>query len=111
MIFFFFLFLFVQHHSTLLVTTMGKLLNYIKASKHDSAPDAIYNWKLYAAGVCAASAAVMIGYDSAFFGTSLALTSFKREFELLPPAYSTVRFGNMSASACRRPFPTHDAQH
>jgi MFS family permease len=81
---------------------MGKLLNYIKASKHDSAPDAIYNWRLYAAGVCAASAAVMIGYDSAFFGTSLALASFKREFNLSPPAYSATRFGNMSASACRR---------
>jgi len=52
----------------------------IKAESPDSAPKEIYNWRIYLAAICAASAAVMIGYDSAFFGTSISLNSFKQEF-------------------------------
>ncbi|GAA5964075.1 hypothetical protein JCM3765_000892 [Sporobolomyces pararoseus] len=45
-------------------------------------PPAIYNWRVYSAAMTAAIAAIMIGYDSAFFGTSISLASFKDEFGL-----------------------------
>ncbi|KAL9617403.1 MAG: hypothetical protein Q9160_007807 [Pyrenula sp. 1 TL-2023] len=44
-------------------------------------PKAVYNWRVYLCAATAASAAVMIGYDSAFIGTTLALPSFTKEFE------------------------------
>lgn len=43
-------------------------------------PKAVYNWRVYFCAAVAASAAVMIGYDSAFIGGAIALTSFKNEF-------------------------------
>ncbi|BGO96337.1 hypothetical protein NBRC10512_000329 [Rhodotorula toruloides] len=45
-------------------------------------PKAVYNWRVYACAIVAATAAIMIGYDSAFIGTSMALASFKNEFGL-----------------------------
>ncbi|GAA6060321.1 hypothetical protein JCM10212_000418 [Sporobolomyces blumeae] len=45
-------------------------------------PSAVYNLRVYLAAITAAFAAVMIGYDSAFFGTSISLASFKAEFGL-----------------------------
>ena len=44
-------------------------------------PAAVYNWRVYACAAIAGSAAIMIGYDSAFIGTTIALTSFKDEFD------------------------------
>ncbi|KPV72830.1 uncharacterized protein RHOBADRAFT_48848 [Rhodotorula graminis WP1] len=46
-------------------------------------PQAVYNWRVYSCAIVAATAAIMIGYDSAFIGTSIALPSFKKEFGLL----------------------------
>ncbi|KAJ7599074.1 MFS quinate transporter QutD [Mycena floridula] len=46
-------------------------------------PPEIYNWKVYFNAICATFAAVMIGYDSAFIGTSISLASFKAEFDLV----------------------------
>ncbi|BGP19526.1 hypothetical protein JCM10213v2_007621 [Rhodosporidiobolus nylandii] len=43
-------------------------------------PSAIYNKRVYLAAITAAFAAVMIGYDSAFFGSTITLASFKSEF-------------------------------
>ncbi|GAA5889883.1 hypothetical protein JCM6882_004353 [Rhodosporidiobolus microsporus] len=45
-------------------------------------PKAVYNWRVYSCAIVAATAAIMIGYDSAFIGTSIALPSFKKEFGL-----------------------------
>lgn len=45
-------------------------------------PKAVYNWRVYACAAVAGSAAIMIGYDSAFIGTTIALPSFKTEFGL-----------------------------
>jgi len=44
-------------------------------------PKAVYNWRVYACAAVASFAACMIGYDSAFIGTTLALPSFVDEFE------------------------------
>ncbi|KAK4997292.1 hypothetical protein LTR66_003267 [Elasticomyces elasticus] len=43
-------------------------------------PSAVYNWKVYTCATVASFASCMIGYDSAFIGTTLALPSFTKEF-------------------------------
>jgi MFS family permease len=43
-------------------------------------PAAVYNWRVYACAMVASFASCMIGYDSAFIGTTLALPSFVKEF-------------------------------
>lgn len=44
-------------------------------------PKAVYNWRVYVCAAIASFAACMIGYDSAFIGTTLALPSFTDEFK------------------------------
>ncbi len=44
------------------------------------APDAVYNWRVYALAVSAAMGSAMFGYDSAFIGGTLTLPSFKSKF-------------------------------
>ncbi|EMR65406.1 hypothetical protein MGN70_011591 [Eutypa lata] len=44
-------------------------------------PKAVYNWRIYACAIIASFSSCMIGYDSAFIGTTLALPSFTEEFE------------------------------
>jgi MFS family permease len=43
-------------------------------------PKAVYNWRVYVCAATASFASCMIGYDSAFIGTTLALPSFTNEF-------------------------------
>ena len=45
-------------------------------------PSSVYNWRVYLSAAVAGSAAIMIGYDSAFIGGAIALDSFKDEFGL-----------------------------
>ncbi|GAA5838138.1 hypothetical protein JCM11251_004722 [Rhodosporidiobolus azoricus] len=59
-------------------------------------PKAVYNWRVYSCAIVAATAAIMIGYDSAFIGTSIALASFKREFGLATK--TPVEFAAISAN-------------
>ncbi|KUI59656.1 Quinate permease [Cytospora mali] len=44
-------------------------------------PKAVYNWRVYVSAAIASFASCMIGYDSAFIGTTLSLPSFKDEFD------------------------------
>lgn len=59
-------------------------------------PKAVYNWRVYYCAAVAAFCAVMIGYDSAFIGGSIALTSFKNEFNW--SQYSTAEANTISAN-------------
>ncbi|KAI1363298.1 general substrate transporter [Xylaria arbuscula] len=43
-------------------------------------PKAVYNWRVYCSAAVASFASCVIGYDSAFIGTTLALPSFVEEF-------------------------------
>lgn len=43
-------------------------------------PSQVYNWRVYACAAIASFASAMIGYDSAFIGTTIALPSFVSEF-------------------------------
>ncbi|EOO00158.1 putative quinate permease protein [Phaeoacremonium minimum UCRPA7] len=53
----------------------------ILALKEDRpTPKAVYNWRVYFCATIASFASCMIGYDSAFIGTTLALPSFVDEF-------------------------------
>lgn len=45
-------------------------------------PKAVYNWRVYVSAAVASFASCMIGYDSAFIGTTISLDSFKNEFSL-----------------------------
>jgi len=58
------------------LTTMG-LLTLVEDRP---TPAAVYNWRVYACAAVASFASCMIGYDSAFIGTTLALPSFTHEF-------------------------------
>jgi len=59
-------------------------------------PASVYNVRVYLCAIVAATAAIMIGYDSAFIGTSISLASFKGEFGL---AHLTAKeFANVSSN-------------
>lgn len=45
-------------------------------------PPSVYNWRIYALACIASCGSCMIGYTSAFIGTTVALDSFKSEFGL-----------------------------
>jgi len=53
-----------------------------KDSSAHAAPDAVYNWRVYALALSASMGSAMFGYDSAFIGGSITLPSFKKEFGL-----------------------------
>ncbi|KAI5474883.1 MFS transporter, quinate permease [Pseudohyphozyma bogoriensis] len=55
-------------------------------------PSSVYGWRVYTVSIVAATAAIMIGYDSAFIGTSIALPSFKNEFNLATKSASDFAF-------------------
>lgn len=60
-------------------------------------PKAIYNWRVYASAAVASLASCVIGYDSAFIGTTLALPSFVSEFRLdeIAPAQKSLISANI----------------
>lgn len=43
-------------------------------------PKSVYNWRIYILAIIASCGSNMIGYTSAFIGTTITLTSFEREF-------------------------------
>ncbi|KAK3322046.1 quinate permease [Apodospora peruviana] len=53
-------------------------------------PKAVYNWRVYTCAAVASFAACMIGYDSAFIGTTLALPSFTKEFDFASKSPSAL---------------------
>ncbi|KAH7261610.1 general substrate transporter [Fusarium tricinctum] len=61
---------------------MGLTINNIFAVNEDRpTPKAVYNWRVYTCAAIASFASCMIGYDSAFIGTTIALPSFQAEFD------------------------------
>jgi MFS family permease len=59
-------------------------------------PKAVYNWRIYLLAAVASLTSCMIGYDSAFIGTTLALPSFQAEFNF--QAMSTAEKNLISAN-------------
>src|ERR1700760_1653420 len=60
-------------------------------------PKAVYNWRVYASAAIASFASCMIGYDSAFIGTTLALPAFVAEFgfKKMTPAHLALVKANI----------------
>ncbi|KAJ5343548.1 hypothetical protein MYU51_021639 [Penicillium brevicompactum] len=55
-------------------------MSILKLVEDRPTPKAVYNWKVYLLAAVASCTSCMIGYDSAFIGTTLSLDSFKNEF-------------------------------
>lgn len=66
-----------------LVSNAGDSMS-VKSIKEDDGhipiPKEIYNWKLILVAITAASAAIIIGYDTGFIGGTVELKSFQTEF-------------------------------
>lgn len=54
----------------------------IKDNSAFPAPNAVYNWRVYALAISASMGSAMFGYDSAFIGGTLALPAFQSRFGL-----------------------------
>lgn len=63
-------------------------------------PKCVYNWRVYFSAAVAASAAMMIGYDSAFIGGTLALKSFSDEFKFDDLSDSAVNLLKANIVSC-----------
>lgn len=63
-------------------------------------PKCVYNWRVYFTAAVAGSAAIMIGYDSAFIGGTLALKSFRTEFGFENMSTSEVSFLSANIVSC-----------
>ncbi|GAA5998706.1 hypothetical protein JCM5350_001442, partial [Sporobolomyces pararoseus] len=74
------------------------MVNLFEKREDRPTPKAVYNWRVYTCAIVAAFAAVMIGYDSAFIGTSISLASFKEEFGLTLRDKTAKEFAAISAN-------------
>lgn len=63
-------------------------------------PKSVYNWRVYGCAALAGSAAIMIGYDSAFIGTTIALPSFKAEFNMNHLSSSAINLLSANIVSC-----------
>ncbi|KAI5803690.1 general substrate transporter [Geopyxis carbonaria] len=63
-------------------------------------PANVYNYRVYLSAGIAAFAAVMIGYDSAFIGGTIALDSFRKEFGLDKLDKTEVNFLSANIVSC-----------
>lgn len=55
-------------------------MSILKLVEDRPTPSAVYNWRVYLLAAVASCTSCMIGYDSAFIGTTISLDSFKSEF-------------------------------
>ncbi|KAI5299302.1 hypothetical protein KEM55_002334, partial [Ascosphaera atra] len=63
-------------------------------------PRCVYNFRIYFMAAVASCASCMIGYDSAFIGTTLALDSFKDEFHFNDMSTSKQNLVNANIVSC-----------
>ncbi|GAA5861675.1 hypothetical protein JCM1840_005228 [Sporobolomyces johnsonii] len=72
------------------------MVNLFERVEDRPTPKAVYNWRVYSCAIVAATAAIMIGYDSAFIGTSISLPAFKQEFGLATK--TSAQFATISSN-------------
>jgi MFS family permease len=63
-------------------------------------PKEVYNWKIYLLAAVASFTSCMIGYDSAFIGTTLALSSFREEFGFSTMSKTAVNLVSANIVSC-----------
>ncbi|EXJ78918.1 quinate permease [Capronia epimyces CBS 606.96] len=74
--------------------------NFLKKVEDRPTPKEVYNWKVYFVAAVASSGAATIGYDSAFIGGTLALTSFRNEMGLDHMGTSRVNLLSANIVSC-----------
>lgn len=74
-------------------------------------PSAVYNWRVWMLAAIASFASMMIGYDSAFIGGTLALPSFVKSFGKLSPSVSANLVSTYQAGAFFGAFAAHPVGH
>ncbi|KAF2154480.1 general substrate transporter [Myriangium duriaei CBS 260.36] len=56
------------------------MTGFSRAKEDRPTPAEVYNWRVYAASLVISMGVLAYGYDSAFIGTTITQTSFKRDF-------------------------------
>ncbi|KAJ5767140.1 uncharacterized protein N7511_004756 [Penicillium nucicola] len=75
-------------------------MSILKLVEDRPTPKAVYNWKVYLLAAVASCTSCMIGYDSAFIGTTLALESFKTEFAFESMSKATQNLISANIVSC-----------
>ncbi|KAL5393488.1 hypothetical protein DPSP01_000304 [Paraphaeosphaeria sporulosa] len=60
-------------------------------------PKEVYNWRLYTEAAIIATGSMLFGYDSAFVGTTLARSSFKKSFGITKENSNSINSNITSA--------------
>jgi MFS family permease len=58
------------------------MTGFARAPEDRPTPQEVYNWKVYASALIISMGVMAYGYDSAFIGTTITQSSFKRDFGL-----------------------------
>lgn len=75
-------------------------MSILKLVEDRPTPKSVYNWRIYLLAAVASCTSCMIGYDSAFIGTTLALKSFKTEFGFYQMSTATENLINANIVSC-----------
>lgn len=75
-------------------------MSILKMVEDRPTPKAVYNWRVYLLAAVASCTSCMIGYDSAFIGTTLALDSFKNEFHFNTMSTDTKNLISANIVSC-----------
>ncbi|CEJ58873.1 hypothetical protein PMG11_07519 [Penicillium brasilianum] len=75
-------------------------MSILKMVEDRPTPKAVYNWRVYLLAAVASCTSCMIGYDSAFIGTTLALDSFKSEFHFDTMSTATKNLISANIVSC-----------
>ncbi|KAJ5561915.1 hypothetical protein N7535_003622 [Penicillium sp. DV-2018c] len=75
-------------------------MSILKLVEDRPTPRAVYNWRVYLLAAVASCTSCMIGYDSAFIGTTLSLDSFKNEFHFDTMSDSTQNLISANIVSC-----------
>ena len=62
--------------------TTANMTGFARAPEDRPTPQEVYNWKVYVSALIISMGVMAYGYDSAFIGTTITQSSFKRDFGL-----------------------------
>ncbi|KAJ5799572.1 uncharacterized protein N7518_001640 [Penicillium psychrosexuale] len=75
-------------------------MSILKLVEDRPTPSVVYNWRIYLLAAVASCTSCMIGYDSAFIGTTLSLDSFKSEFHFDDMSTTTKNLISANIVSC-----------
>ncbi|GAK67192.1 quinate permease [Moesziomyces antarcticus] len=86
-------------------------MGFLKRVEDRPTPSAVYNWRVWVLSFIASFASIMIGYDSAFVGGTIALPSFLKSFGKLSNNTSGNLVSTYQAGAFFGAFLGHPLGH